>query len=536
MSLNVLTQGGGAGKAASIFVTGLSENDTVTATKDGKTVNGKWVKKPNPASAGLPSGYTQLEYIESTGTQYIDTGVTGGTNASFEMTARMVSERTNNQFFGTISNFCSVNCSKSGTTYGFRVQGDGSDYPSVYFSENTTSKWTLKVESNGDVYADGVLKGNLSAIAGRGWGGDTYANQIFVTADDGDPYSTSAELYSLKMFTDGVAVRDFIPCINPSGEVGLYDLVNGVFYPNLGSGTFLTGTEIPSTIDGHTITIKDYGLWTVTATNGEQTATQDVLVDVAMEYEIEIDLPVNYLMLYDYGDECMDVTGGWVASKTATSGVTANATNTGTQLYIEVNPYNNGANAFGNIAMIESIDVADYLKLCVNYTQATIKLSTTSNANKPFHVHHNTLSDREDTTTQLAYYQSSFDPEMKLYDIDQLSVLKVHFAYNCWQSIGSSAYVGINGVFVVKKDNWETLATKAGITANSMDDVLTNATTLLSNESAVKYMVSFCTGDFMASFVANADCLDALNNSPYADLVFENKHWKKFLAMVGVTA
>lgn len=28
-----------------------------------------------PNLSGLPSGYTQLEYIESTGTQYIDTGI-----------------------------------------------------------------------------------------------------------------------------------------------------------------------------------------------------------------------------------------------------------------------------------------------------------------------------------------------------------------------------------------------------------------------------------------------------------------------------
>ena len=30
---------------------------------------------PTFAAANLPSGYTELEYIESTGTQYIDTGV-----------------------------------------------------------------------------------------------------------------------------------------------------------------------------------------------------------------------------------------------------------------------------------------------------------------------------------------------------------------------------------------------------------------------------------------------------------------------------
>ena len=123
MSLFNNTQGGGTGGAsASIFITGLSEADTVTATKDGKTVNGKWVSEPNPESV-VPDGYTQLNYIQSTGTQYIDTGVTGGANASFEMTARLVetNAKNNNQFFGGVPNFCCVN---GGDTC-FRVEISG---------------------------------------------------------------------------------------------------------------------------------------------------------------------------------------------------------------------------------------------------------------------------------------------------------------------------------------------------------------------------------------------------------------------------
>ena len=65
---------GAGGESASIFATGLSETDTVSATKGSKTKMGVWTQKPNPASV-VPDGYTQLEYIESTGTQYIDTGI-----------------------------------------------------------------------------------------------------------------------------------------------------------------------------------------------------------------------------------------------------------------------------------------------------------------------------------------------------------------------------------------------------------------------------------------------------------------------------
>ena len=60
-------------------------------------------------------------------------------------------------------------------------------------------------------------------------------------------------------------------------------------------------------IDG----IRDFGTWTVTATNGTETATQDVLVDVITEYEITMDYR---FYLYNEGDECEDVTGGWVST------------------------------------------------------------------------------------------------------------------------------------------------------------------------------------------------------------------------------
>ena len=60
---------------------------------------------------------------------------------------------------------------------------------------------------------------------------------------------------------------------------------------NAGTGTFTAGPEVPQTIDGFLIkSIRDLGTWTVTATDGSNTATQDVLVDVITEYEIEMSL------------------------------------------------------------------------------------------------------------------------------------------------------------------------------------------------------------------------------------------------------
>lgn len=52
----------------------------------------------------------------------------------------------------------------------------------------------------------------------------------------------SARLYSCKIYDNGTLIRDFVPCINPSGVVGFYDKANGRFYGNSGSGSFRAGT------------------------------------------------------------------------------------------------------------------------------------------------------------------------------------------------------------------------------------------------------------------------------------------------------
>ena len=51
-------------------------------------------------------------------------------------------------------------------------------------------------------------------------------------------------LYSAKIYDSGTLVRNFIPCKNDNNVVGLYDLVNDVFYRNAGTGTFTAGNEV----------------------------------------------------------------------------------------------------------------------------------------------------------------------------------------------------------------------------------------------------------------------------------------------------
>lgn len=329
MSLQVLTQGGGTGGAtASIFVTGLSEADTVTATKDGKTVNGKWGGVPNP-SLVLPDGYTQLDYISSSGTEYIDTGYTINANTDVELCADVTDAQANGaSIFGSRptygSNMFTIFLAQTSVGVNYATHDFGAIKTDIT-GEVVVKKEGLNFYVNGEVCATATATcSNISPTA-----------QIFAMHDRGSQgfYCSGVKLKYLKITESGVLKRDFIPCINPDNEVGVYDLVNGVFYGNSGTGSLIAGTETPTAIGGYIITIKDYGMWTVTATNGEDTTTQDVLVDAAVDYEIEMDYR---LWLYREGEEFEDVTGGWVSvrSQSGSSYPMGTATKNGDNLYL----------------------------------------------------------------------------------------------------------------------------------------------------------------------------------------------------------
>jgi len=303
MSLNVLTQGVGTGGAsASIFVTGLSEADTVTATKDGKTVKGKWVQKPNPAYIGLPSGYTQLESIEGTGTQYFKTGLT--TNDNYTIKCVVATKEVSGSLYGCTAGWSTNQCTLYENKFRFLWTSYYADWvPSIgSFYEIEHSSSSVKVNGN-----------TLSRSA------DTNGNSGELMILNGKNGIGKAAYKSYQVIgTNGTTLlRDYVPAKrNSDGVIGLYDTVTNEFCGNAGTGEFVAGAEIPSTIDGHIITIKDYGMWTVMATDGEQTATQDVLVDAAMDYDIGMGYE---LWLYRRGDECEGTTGGWGTPSTKTS-------------------------------------------------------------------------------------------------------------------------------------------------------------------------------------------------------------------------
>lgn len=198
----------------------------------------------------LPSAYQQVEYIESSGTQYIDTGVIGGNTVGYDLSFVPTNVSGDNAYIGvrestnTASRF-TLGSNTNGLYAGFN---DLTYYQYQGQQPRLTdgTKYNVKVNLNND--RQFVLDGNVGSNNFENLTLATITKNIFVFCANwgGSPnYFQSSKLYSL-IITDGTTlVRNFIPCYRKADSViGLYDTVNSVFYTNAGSGTFTKGNDV----------------------------------------------------------------------------------------------------------------------------------------------------------------------------------------------------------------------------------------------------------------------------------------------------
>ena len=187
----------------------------------------------------LPSGYTQVDYIESSGTQYIDTGV----NADSKLRVVLDTTFLNSRSIGAIY--------RNGSNYErYHLQGEAkfifythTTPVSLNTFDNNRHLFDLNVP-NGTIYVDNISYNKEYIVF------DTRLSFWLFRRNSNDSslqFFNASKLYSCKMYYNNVLVRNFIPCYrNSDNEVGLYDLVNNVFYANQGTGEFTYGTKIES--------------------------------------------------------------------------------------------------------------------------------------------------------------------------------------------------------------------------------------------------------------------------------------------------
>ena len=191
------------------------------------------------SSGGLPEGYTAVDYIQTSGSQRIDTGVKSSASVGLSADFCFVDARTNQDLAQVYDGaekcqLLVLMISSWGSPDGTVWFLYGYYNANQYFKKADTDRHTYTVEMDGIQYkkAD-PSQTTFPADARNLW--------LFVRNSpyvDGYAYM---KLYSCAMYYGGRKIRDFKPCLDADGVPCLYDLISKTAFYNQGTGSFIWG-------------------------------------------------------------------------------------------------------------------------------------------------------------------------------------------------------------------------------------------------------------------------------------------------------
>lgn len=197
---------------------------------------------------GLPSEYQEVEYIQSSGTQWIDTWVIPTQNTKSQMKVLFVDYTWD-------------------VVYWMYNWNDNADYRLINKYNNNTQIWkcifdfwTQRIMSSSAVFSTGTayeleiwnyyvkdLSSWTNLVSWTTISSYTGSRTITLNNYNNSTYSKN-RWYYVKIYENWALVRDFIPCYRKSDNViWMYDLVNNQFYTNSWSWAFTKGSNVSYT-------------------------------------------------------------------------------------------------------------------------------------------------------------------------------------------------------------------------------------------------------------------------------------------------
>ncbi len=172
----------------------------------------------------LPTGFTALEYLESTGTQYIDTRVTLGVDFEIYLDAMLSGRADHILLAGNLDvqkYSASLFASGINGMWGYGGIGFGGDNNRFYIG--ISPFWVMHYNGVKYVVVRGYSpSGTLKVFSG-----------------------TVGRLYNLKIYSGPLLQFNGIPARRDSdGKIGMYDTVTNTFFTNSGTGEFIAGPVV----------------------------------------------------------------------------------------------------------------------------------------------------------------------------------------------------------------------------------------------------------------------------------------------------
>lgn len=188
----------------------------------------------------------QVEYLESTGTQYIDTGINAKSNLKIDITLANMNTSKSTHFIGGRISF-------RNSGIGISKQYDASvktlraaysnDIYDILDSTNQVESTSVNnyVLNNNFFYVNGTLVNTFESTEFN----SNLKVYIFTSNDGGTAHEQMASIrvYHCEIYDNGNLAREYIPVIDQNGVACLYDKVEGKYYYNQGTGDFKTNLD-----------------------------------------------------------------------------------------------------------------------------------------------------------------------------------------------------------------------------------------------------------------------------------------------------
>ncbi len=184
------------------------------------------------AEISLPSSYTTLEYVRSTGSQYIDTRCAHDATYKVELDVQFLAAPGNGSW---VSAFGARTSSADVDSFGLWIHNVNNKL--VFWKEYGGARGDTSIAAalNTDYHVH-LEKNGTSTVNGSTLGTGAAATSprndfLFAMNNNGSAaWHSAARISSCKISAGSTLLRDFIPCRNDRGEAGFWDRVEGRFY------------------------------------------------------------------------------------------------------------------------------------------------------------------------------------------------------------------------------------------------------------------------------------------------------------------
>lgn len=187
------------------------------------------------SGGGLPGGYTAVNYLQSSGTQYIDTGRKLTQDSDITIDFMTVGEKYRSAgIFGSRES-----ASKNNLTLFLdndaRFIVDFSEYRQHRFQTASSLNRTKIRTNKAGVWVNDILKTSWSNVADF----ETPTNGLIFDVGNNN-WTNNKAIMRLYGYTDGDA-QQLVPCLDTSGVPCMFDLVSRNSFYNAGTGSFTWG-------------------------------------------------------------------------------------------------------------------------------------------------------------------------------------------------------------------------------------------------------------------------------------------------------